>query len=135
MEAATVEFRHGLRTLPAVKPGGDIIIASECSEGVGSKDFADALLEIEDLEAFVAYISQPGVFVPEEWEIEELAKAARHASITCIASGISEETLAKCFVTPAKSVESAVAAAIAKHGPDATIVAIPRGPYVIPRVV
>jgi nickel-dependent lactate racemase len=117
-----------------VKPGGEIIIVSECSEGVGSKDFTDALLEIEDLEAFVAYISQPGVFVPEEWEIEELAKVARHASITCIASGIPSETLSRCFVTPAETVEEAVSAALRKHGKAAKIVAIPRGPYVIPRV-
>ncbi len=120
--------------MPAVKPGGEIIIVSECSEGVGSKDFTDALLEIEDLEEFVAYISQPGVFVPEEWEIEELAKVARHASITCIASGIPAETLSRCFVTPAASVEEAVSAALLKHGASAKIVAIPRGPYVIPRV-
>ena len=66
--------------LPAVKPGGTIVIAAECSEGVGSPDFARALEETEDLEEFVRHISQPEVFIPEEWEVEELAKAARHAS-------------------------------------------------------
>jgi lactate racemase len=121
--------------MPAVKPGGEIIIASECREGLGSKEFSDALLEITDLEEFVKYISQPGVFVPEEWEIEELAKVARHASITCITGGIPADTLAKCFVKPAESVEAAVADALKKYGPKASIVVIPRGPYVIPKVI
>src|SRR5207253_6612305 len=48
--------------LPVVKAGGTIVIASECAEGIGSQDFTQALLETEDLEAFVAHISQPGVF-------------------------------------------------------------------------
>lgn len=118
--------------LPAVKPRGTVIIAAECSEGIGSPDFARALLETDDLETFVRYISQPGVFVPEEWEVEELAKAVRHADVTCVTSGIDAATLSQCFVTPAESVEMAVESALAKHGADATIIAIPRGPYVIP---
>lgn len=118
--------------LPAVKQGGTVIIASECAEGLGSPDFAETLLNTEDLEEFVRYISQPGVFVPEEWEVEELARAVRHASVTCVTSGIAAETLEKCFVSPAESVESAIQHALKKHGADARIIAIPRGPYVIP---
>lgn len=120
--------------LPVVRPGGSIIIAAECAEGVGSPDFTQALLETDDLEAFVAHISQPDVFVPEEWEVEELAKAVRHAEVFCRAGGIAPELLAQCFVTPISSVEEGIARALAKHGQDATLLAIPRGPYVIPYV-
>jgi nickel-dependent lactate racemase len=120
--------------MPAVRQGGSIVIASECAEGVGSPDFARALFETDDLEEFVREISKPGVFVPEEWEVEELAKAARHAEIVCVAGGIPESTLARCFVTPARTVEAGVRTAIERHGPDATLIAIPRGPYVIPYV-
>lgn len=118
--------------MPAVKQGGTIIIAAECAEGLGSPDFAETLLTTDDLDSFVRYISQPGVFVPEEWEVEELAKAVKHANVTCVTSGIPEETLARCFVTPAKSVEQAIEQALKRHGPNATILVIPRGPYVIP---
>jgi nickel-dependent lactate racemase len=120
--------------LPAVKQGGTIVIASECAEGLGSPDFARALYDTDDLEAFVRHISEPGVFVPEEWEVEELAKAARHAHIICIAGGIPDDTLARCFVTPAATVEEGVRMAMERHGPEARLVAIPRGPYVIPYV-
>lgn len=118
--------------LPAVKKGGSIVIASECAEGLGSPDFARVLTETSDLEEFVEYISQPGVFVPEEWQVEELARAVRHAEVYCVTSGIAPETLSNCFVMPAKSVEYAVALAMRKHGANASIIAIPRGPYVIP---
>jgi nickel-dependent lactate racemase len=121
--------------MPAVKPGGTIIIAAECAEGLGSPDFADLLLNTKDLDVFVRHISQPGVFVREEWEVEELAKAVNHANITCVTTGIAAETLAQCFVTPARTVEEAVDIALKRHGEDATILAIPRGPYVIPQQV
>lgn len=120
--------------LPAVKPSGTIVIAAQCAEGLGSPEFAKALLEISDLEEFVQTISQPDVFVPEEWQIEELARAVRHANIICISDGIASETLAKCFVTPAHSLDAGIRMALERQGPDATILAIPRGPYIIPFV-
>lgn len=120
--------------LPITKKGGTIIITSECAEGIGSRDFTQALLETQDLEKFVEHISQPDVFVPEEWQIEELAKVARHAEIYCVADGIPTEMLAQCFVTPVASVEAGVERALQRHGKQATILAIPRGPYVIPYI-
>ena len=119
--------------LPAVKSGGTIVIAAQCAEGVGSPDFTKALLEADDLEAFVAHISQPGVFVPEEWQIEELARAAGKAHIVCV-SDIAPTTLSRCFVTPAATIAEGVEMALARQGADARIIAIPRGPYVIPFV-
>jgi len=120
--------------LPIVKRGGSIIIASECKEGIGSADFTRAVLETTDLEDFVAYISQPDVFVPEEWQVEELARAARHAHIYCLSGGIPAETLAQCFVTPIASIEEGIALALERHGANARIAVIPRGPYVIPHL-
>lgn len=121
--------------MPAVKPGGTIIVAAECAEGLGSSDFANVLLNTKDLDSFVRHISQPGVFVSEEWEVEELAKAVKHANITCVTAGIAPDTLARCFVTHAGSVEDAIGCALKRHGEMATILAIPRGPYVIPQPV
>ncbi len=120
--------------LPVVKKRGTIIIASECSEGIGSKDFTNALLGAENLEDFVKHISQPGVYVPEEWQVEELAKAARHANIILVNSGIPSETLKSCFVDSAPTIEAGIAIALRKYGASASILAIPRGPYVIPYV-
>ncbi len=118
--------------LPVVKQGGTIIVAAECAEGIGSPLFTRTLLEAGDLERFVAHISQPDVFLPEEWQVEELAKVARKADIICVTSGILPERLADCFVNPAVSVDEALRIAFVKHGQDASIIVIPRGPYVIP---
>lgn len=121
--------------LPIVKPGGSIVIAASCSEGVGSEVFTRTLLETEDLEAFMEAMQRPDwTFLPDQWEVEELAKAVRQNRVYCVCDGIPRDTLAQLFVTPVATVEEGVAAALMQHGPDATIAAIPKGPYVIPYI-
>lgn len=119
--------------LPIVKPGGSIVIASECAEGIGSEPFRRQLMENDDLESYMEAMQGGGwMFVPDQWEVEELAKAVRDNTVYCVAAGIPHDDLARCFVTPAETVEEGVAAAIERHGPNARIAVIPKGPYVIP---
>ena len=121
--------------LPAAKPGGTIIIASACAEGIGGPDFTRTLLETDDLEILMARMQAPDWQpIPDQWQVEELAKAVRFNPVVCVTGGIPADTLAKLFVQPAASVEAAVAAAFAVHGQDAKIAVIPKGPYVIPCV-
>jgi len=122
--------------LPIVKPGGSIVIASECAEGIGSEPFRRQLMESDDLCAYIDAMQRDDwTFVPDQWEVEELAKAVRENTVYCVASGIPRDDLARCFVTPAETVEEAVAAAMERHGPDARIAVIPKGPYIVPMVV
>src|SRR5205807_9790571 len=75
--------------LPILKPGGSIVIAACCSEGIGSEHFTQTLLETDNLDEFLTDIQRPGwKFIPDQWEVEELARAARHASIYCLSDGI-----------------------------------------------
>ncbi|MGI4790995.1 MAG: nickel-dependent lactate racemase [Janthinobacterium lividum] len=121
--------------LPIVKPGGHIIIASACMEGIGGADFTNLLLQTDNLETLMIAMQQPDWQpVPDQWQIEELAKAVRRNRVVCVTDGIPDETMTKLFASPAASVESAVAAALAVHGKDAKIAVIPKGPYVIPYI-
>jgi nickel-dependent lactate racemase len=118
--------------MPAVKRGGTILLAARCAEGIGGPHFRASLLESEDVEAFVQRTYDPGFFVPDQWEVHELAKALRHAEVLCYSEGIEADTLRRCFVQPVASVEAGLAGALARHGPQARIAVIPKGPYVIP---
>jgi nickel-dependent lactate racemase len=120
--------------LPALREGGSIVIASECAEGLGNREFAEILLENDDLEAFVARTYEPGFFIPDQWEVHELLKAVRRAKVYVFAEGLPAETLERCFVEPVPSVEEGLRRALERHGPDARIAVIPKGPYVIPVV-
>ncbi len=120
--------------LPIVKEGGTVIVASRCEEGLGSREFQEILLGEDDIEAFVAKTYEAGFFIPDQWEVHELAKALRKAEILCYSEGIPDSTLSQCWVKPISSVESGIAAALDRHGPDARIAVIPKGPYVLPVV-
>lgn len=122
--------------LPVVKAGGTVIIAAEMAEGTGGAHFRETLLRTTDLQALVVEMARPGwEFLPDQWQVEELAKATRHANVTVVTNGVAPDILAQMFVTPAATVEDAVADARAVHGEQATIVVIPKGPYVLPTIV
>ena len=88
-----------------------------------------------DLALFKKRILETDYFVMDQWQLEELAKVVAKCKVKVVTDGLPPETLRKCYVEPAESVESAVAASLAEYGSKATIAVIPKGPYVLPYVV
>lgn len=118
--------------LPVVKPGGTIVMAASLSEGIGSPDFVRLLDETESLEQFTTDMWRDDFFFIDQWQLEEHAKVCRKAKVAVYTDGLSAADLSRCFVTPVESVEAGVEAALAEAGPEARIIAIPEGPYVLP---
>jgi len=120
--------------LPIVKQGGTIIVAASMTEGIGSPEFQSLFEQNESLEIFVERILGKDYFVMDQWQLEELAKVRRKAEVRVVSHGLPAETLDRLFVRSAPTVEAAVSDALAKHGPNATIAVIPKGPYVLAQV-
>jgi len=117
-----------------VKPGGTIILAAGMTEGIGSPEFQRLFAENSSLDAFMERILGKKYFVLDQWQLEEMAKVCRKANVKVVTGGLPPETLRRLFVESAPSVEAAVAQCLAQYGPDATIAAIPKGPYVMAAV-
>jgi len=117
--------------LDILKPGGTIIIASACSEGVGSREFEDIAEQFTSIDDFMKAITTEEQSFVEQWQLEELAKALRKGKVKVVTGGLSPEMLQKFFVVPCTSVEEAVAEALAEYGADASIAVIPAGPSVL----
>ncbi len=120
--------------LPIVKPGGTIIIAASLTEGIGSPQFQQLFQEHADLESFVECIHRDDYFVMDQWQLEELAKVRRKATVTMVSDGLPANVLDNLFVQSAPSVEDAVRDAMDRHGPDAEIAVVAKGPYVLAQV-
>jgi nickel-dependent lactate racemase len=120
--------------LPIVKEQGTIIVAAGMSEGIGSPEFASLFRENATLDLFMDRILSKNYFVMDQWQLEELAKAARKARIRVVTGGLSAETVRALFVDWAPTVEQAVDEALAQYGPQARIAVIPKGPYVMATV-
>ncbi|MBM3237559.1 nickel-dependent lactate racemase [Candidatus Poribacteria bacterium] len=117
-----------------VKPGGSIILLAECSEGVGSQPFTDLVIRTQNLQKFVDDLYDPQNFVVDQWQLEELAKVARKAEVYCYSDGIPYDVLGQLFVYPLKSPEEGINLTLQKYGSNASIIAIPEGPYILPVV-
>jgi nickel-dependent lactate racemase len=119
--------------LDILEPGGTIIIASECSEGMGSPEFAEAqrLLCQVGPERFMSLLEGRDKALIDEWETEMLLKPLRVGHVQLYSTGLSESERDLVFVETIPSVEEAVAASVRAHG-DTQIAVVPEGPYVIP---
>ena len=119
--------------MDVLEPGGTIIIASECSEGMGSPEFAEAqrLLCQIGPERFMSLLEGREKALIDEWETEMLLKPLRVGSIQLYSTGLSDSDRKHVFVETIASVEEAVAASVRAAG-DPEIAVVPEGPYVIP---
>jgi len=120
--------------LNVVKKGGTVVIASECSEGLGNDTFVACLekfAEIGNIDDYIEYISKPEHFTPDQWQVEKLLEALRKVEVILV-SGLSEVDKKKTCVKTAATLDEALRDALARHGRAARVAVIPEGPYVIP---
>lgn len=114
-----------------LKPGGTIILASSCDEGLGSVEFEEIARKFATIDEFLDAIFSEKFFIVNQWQIEELGKALKKGRVRVVSEGMASEELHKYYVEPAESVERAVEEALARYGSDATIAVMPDGPYVL----
>lgn len=117
--------------LPIVKQGGTIIIAAECQEGLGSPEFSKLLRETSDIDLFMKDIYREDYFVVDQWQFEEFAKVLRKVDVYFYSDGIVGEDKDRIFTTPIDSVEKGIELALERHGQNAKIAVIPKGPYIL----
>ncbi len=116
-----------------LEPGGTIIIASECSEGMGSPEFISAqkMLCEYGAERFMAILGGRSEALIDEWQTEMLLKPLRHGFVQLFTTGLTEEQLGQTYVEHVTSLDEAVIASVSSQG-SSDIAVIPEGPYVIP---
>jgi nickel-dependent lactate racemase len=116
-----------------LEPGGTIIIASECSEGMGSPEFVAAQRALCRMgpERFMADIIARNHARIDEWQTQMLVKALRAGKVQLYTTGLKPSDLADIYVEPVASVEQGVRDSIKAHG-DPRVAVVPEGPYVIP---
>ena len=119
--------------LDILEPGGTIVIASACSEGMGSAEFVDAQRVLCRLgpERFMAEILARNHARIDEWQTQMLVKALQAGRVQLYTTGLRPSDLADTCVDPVPSVEWAAYESARAHG-DLRVAVVPEGPYVIP---
>jgi nickel-dependent lactate racemase len=116
-----------------LEPGGDLIIASACSEGMGSREFVDAQRRLVERGAarFLDEISNKRFADIDEWQTEMQLKPMRVGSIKLYSEGLAGPDRALTGVETIPSIAAAVEKSVARSG-DPRVAVIPEGPYVVP---
>jgi len=130
---------------PIIKPGGTMVIASSCSEGIGSDDYQQILFQYShSWEEFMKDIFSRKEVRRDQWELQvqcDVLKKIGKKNLLFVTDGIEPQILDKCNVTPATDVISGVQKPavlvqklldqLARQHPGASWAVIPDGPYVL----
>ena len=116
-----------------LQPGGDLIIASQCSEGFGSTEFLEAQKRLvkAGCDAFLKEILKKSHADIDEWQTQ-MQLAPMQLGNIYLFSELSESDMRWTGVEHISSVDKAIQQSISRQGDD-HIAIIPEGPYVVPR--
>jgi nickel-dependent lactate racemase len=117
-----------------VRPGGDVIIAAECWDGIPDHGaYKKMLWEAGSVDELWKTVTAPGFRRHDQWEALVQARIQRKAHVHVYADGLSAEELERALVIPCRSIEETVAQL--RHDKSAsTIAVLPDGPQTVPYV-
>jgi lactate racemase len=114
-----------------VRPGGAIVMAAACEDGLpGHGRYAELLQACETPAQALEMIAVPGFEVQDQWQVQIQAQIQQHADVYVYSDGLSDEQIAAARLRPSRSLEATVQALVIEKGPR--ICVLPEGPQVVP---
>ena len=119
--------------LDILAPGGTLIIASECAEGIGSEHYRAAQQKLVSIgpDAFLDTLLAKQLADVDEWQTEMQLKSMRSGTVHLYSTGLSDEDHQLTGVNRIDNVDEAIVESIRKHN-DPEVAIVPEGPYVVP---
>ena len=115
-----------------LKPGGTLILAAECREGMPANSPMDKMLRgVSGPEAVLALLAASGEARPEQWQAQILALIQRRANIL-VYSSLPDEIIRAAHLKPCRDIAATVAETLGKIGGQARVAVLPQGPLTIP---
>lgn len=115
-----------------LKPGGTIVVACECREGMGNPEFQQIMQSTCDFDEFQRNFSDPKDFMIDQWCSQSIFQATKHAgSIYVYSDGISQGDVEKMGALKIENMQQTVDDLLETH--PKTVV-VPEGPYVVGRM-
>ena len=117
-----------------VKPGGAILLAAACSEGVGSPEFTTLVRRGLHWEDLLDELTSIPVTV-DQWQAEKLAMVARKTNLSYCVPGVAEEDRSRLWGPAFADPQHAVDDLTGRLPDGSSLVVIPEGPYVFSQVM
>jgi lactate racemase len=115
-----------------VRPGGRILIVSECAEGVGSKEFSRKLKNLVGFKDFLEEIRESPVEV-DQWQLEKLALMGLEFELFFYVPGVAKSEFGFLGERVFEDLTEAVTALLDGLPASARVALLPDGPYTFAR--
>jgi len=115
---------------PVAKPGGTIILVSECAEGLGSRDFISQIGLFAGPREYLDLLSRAETAI-DQWQLQKLATVMLKCDVILV-SDLGKD--APLPVPAADSIEAALEMVVREKADLALVHIMPTGPYVIAEV-
>jgi len=118
-----------------VRPGGAIVIATRCSDGIPEHGLYGRILRgSRDPRELLEKISAPGFLEQDQWQAHIQALVQRKASVYVRSDGLTDDEIRAALLLPSRRVEDTIAELLVRYGPGASVCVMPEGPQTIPYV-
>lgn len=115
-----------------VKPGGLIICVAECRDGFPDHgSFREVLASAETPEALLEAISAREETVPDQWQVQVLARVLSKARVGLHTTALTDADLRTAHLFLVEDVAQAVREELERVGPHARVCVLPEGPQTI----
>ncbi len=117
-----------------VEPGGRIVMASECADGIPTHgNFGAVLRENATIEAIEAWLRGLATPVLDQWEVQLLVQILKRASVA-LYSSLNRGVVESCKLEPISDFHEDIRDYIQRLGKRPPIAVLPEGPLTIPFV-
>jgi nickel-dependent lactate racemase len=114
-----------------VRPGGAIVVAAECWDGIPDHgNYKELLWTAGSPQALLEMIAQPGFFRQDQWEAQIQALIQFKADVYLYSGGLSDDEVRRAWLRPCRDIAATVQELCARYGPR--ICVLPEGPQTVP---
>jgi nickel-dependent lactate racemase len=116
-----------------VKPGGTIIMAAECWDGIPSNsDYETILTSVTNVNELMEFIKKNESTLKDTWQIYYQALIQLKADVYIFSDKLEDDTIKRALFKPVKDISKLVDDLVKQIGPTARICVLPEGPQTIP---
>lgn len=116
---------------PVVRRGGSLILSGSFPEGVGPRGFYELVVGGGSPAALRERIRTSPIPLSDQHAAQQWADSVEHVDIQVVCEGVDAATLEAMWVRAAPDLDTALARALARHGPAARVLVMPNAPFCI----
>jgi nickel-dependent lactate racemase len=119
-----------------VRPGGAIILAAACQDGLPAHgEYASLLRQGGSPRGVLEMVLRPGFCAPDQWQVQIQAAIQMQAEVYVYSDGLSDEQIRQALLQPCRDIPATVESLRARVGAGASIAVLPEGPQTIPYLI